>query len=38
MLSKSIIENPIDVFLYGVDYPESRQYPGRFKWFLDFLG
>jgi len=31
--------NPIDHFIYGLASPESRrQYPRRFKVFLDFLG
>jgi hypothetical protein len=39
MLSAPVTENPIDVFLYAVKSPESkRQYPRRFKMFLDFLG
>ena len=34
----SITDNPIAVFLYAVKSPESkRQYPRRFKMFLDFL-
>jgi hypothetical protein len=39
MLSTPIAEDPIAVFLYAVKSPESkRQYPRRFKMFLDFLG
>jgi hypothetical protein len=39
MLSTTIAEDPMDVFLYVVKSPESkRQYPRRFKMFLDFLG
>ena len=35
----SITNDPIAVFLYAVKSPESkRQYPRRFKMFLDFLG
>ena len=37
-MSQLITNNPIAVFLYGVKSPESkRQYPRRFKMFLDFL-
>jgi hypothetical protein len=39
MLSTSIAKDPMAVFLYAVKSPESkRQYPRRFKMFLDFLG
>lgn len=39
MLSTPITEDPMAVFLYAVKSPESkRQYPRRFKMFLDFLG
>jgi hypothetical protein len=39
MLSTSIAEDPMAVFLYAVKSPESkRQYPRRLKMFLDFLG
>ena len=39
MLSTSIARDPMAVFLYAVKSPESkRQYPRRFKMFLDFLG
>jgi integrase len=39
MLSTPIATDPIAVFLYAVKSPESkRQYPRRFKMFLDFLG
>ena len=35
----SITNDPMAVFLYAVKSPESkRQYPRRFKMFLDFLG
>jgi hypothetical protein len=38
MLSTSIAKDPMAVFLYAVKSPESkRQYPRRFKMFLDFL-
>ena len=34
----SITDDPIAIFLYAVKSPESkRQYPRRFKMFLDFL-
>jgi hypothetical protein len=37
-MSYLITDNPMAVFLYGVKSPESkRQYPRRFKMFLDFL-
>jgi hypothetical protein len=39
MLSTPISEDPMAVFLYAMKSPESkRQYPRRFKMFLDFLG
>src|SRR5215469_13300936 len=39
MLSTPVADNPLFVFLYAVKSPESkRQYPRRFKIFLDFLG
>lgn len=39
MISTSIANDPVAVFLYAVKSPESkRQYPRRFKMFLDFLG
>ena len=39
MLSTSIAKDPMAVFLCAVKSPESkRQYPRRFKMFLDFLG
>jgi integrase len=39
MLSTPIAKDPMAVFLYAVKSPESkRQYPRRFKMFLDFLG
>jgi len=39
MLSTPIAEDPMAVFLYALKSPESkRQYPKRFKMFLDFLG
>jgi hypothetical protein len=39
MLSTPIATDPMAVFLYAVKSPESkRQYPRRFKMFLDFLG
>ena len=39
MLFTPIAEDPMAVFLYAVKSPESkRQYPRRFKIFLDFLG
>jgi hypothetical protein len=35
----SITNDPMAVFLYAIKSPESkRQYPRRFKMFLDFLG
>jgi hypothetical protein len=37
-MSHLITDNPMAVFLYAVKSPESkRQYPRRFKMFLDFL-
>jgi integrase len=37
-MSQLITDNPMAVFLYAVKSPESkRQYPRRFKMFLDFL-
>ena len=37
-MSQLITNNPMAVFLYAVKSPESkRQYPRRFKMFLDFL-